>query len=40
MNKEQENKKEEKRKKYMQAYLVQYRETHHEIKITLPEKDY
>jgi hypothetical protein len=32
--------KKEQRKKYMQDYLARYRESHHEIKVTLSNEDY
>jgi DNA-binding transcriptional MerR regulator len=34
------NEKQEKRRKYMQEYLARYRDTHHEIKVTLSNEDY
>ncbi|MDR0614853.1 MAG: MobC family plasmid mobilization relaxosome protein [Lactobacillales bacterium] len=34
------NEKQEQRKKYMQNYIAKYRETHREIKITFPKKDF
>jgi predicted DNA binding CopG/RHH family protein len=34
------NTKNEKRQAYMQVYLVRYRETHHEIKLTFSNRDY